>query len=500
MSTPTPPVVRTESGAVRGLWREHRSAAGAASRAAVFLGIPYAEPPVGELRFLAPVARAPWDGERPAVLHGSTPQRRSPFADAFVPEPSIPGDDTLTLDVGTPDPSPDAGLPVLVYIHGGGFVGGSHASPWYGGQAFHRDGVVTVAAAYRLGFDGFGWIDGAPHNRGVLDWLAALAWVQRNIRAFGGDPSRVTIAGQSAGGSAVMRLLTMPAAHGLFRGALALSPADVPVGVDDAREAAAGFADRLGVAPDLAGFRSRSELAVLDVQESLGDGPPGEPLDGAMSGGGLPFSPVVDGDLVPQSVGDAIADGVGAEVALLVGSTAHEFNLGLGGMRDALADADPLEVLGRMGVPPELRAELAARCPDSHAASVAGQAITDAMFRRHVARWAAARAAGPGAARTWAYDFRWESPAPGLGAAVHCLDLPFGFDILRDRDARSRTGADAPQALADAVHGDWLSLIVDARVDAPVHGDGRATVVYGEGVRDVREGYAFEERLAAATL
>lgn len=493
------PVIRTDAGAVRGLWREHRSAGGATSRAAIFLGIPYAAPPVGERRFLAPARRAAWDGERPAVLHGATPQRRSPWADAFVPEPSIPGDDVLTLDVGTPDPGPGAGLPVLVYLHGGGFVGGSHASPWYGGQAFHRDGVVTVAPAYRLGFDGFGWIDGAPPNRGVLDWLAALDWVRRNIRAFGGDPSRVTIAGQSAGGSAVMRLLTMPAARGLFRGAIALSPADVPVTADDAREAAADVAARLGVSPDLEGFRTRDEWALLDAQAERAALEPDDPFAGAMSDSGLPLSPVIDGDLVPRSIGEAIAAGEGDHVALLIGSTAHEFNRAFGGMREALAGVEPLALLERMGVPEALRGELAARALGAGAIEVAGQAVTDATFRRHVARWAAARAVGAAGARTWAYDFRWASPVPDLRAAVHCLELPFGFDILRDREALRRTGDAAPQPLSDAVHGDWLSLIVDGKVDAPVHRDAHATVVYGEPMRDVRPGYGFERRLAAAT-
>ncbi|WP_084124881.1 carboxylesterase/lipase family protein [Demequina sp. NBRC 110054] len=497
------PVVRTESGAVRGFWEDWVSRDGGTSRSARFLGIPYAEPPVGDLRFLAPAPRAAWSGVRDAVAHGATPQRWSPYGDdPFVPEPSIPGDDLLSIDVGTPDPSADVGLPVLVYIHGGGFVGGSHASPWYQGHAFHRDGVVTVAFSYRLGYDGFGWIDGAPHNRGVLDWMAALAWVQRNIRAFGGDPSRVTIAGQSAGGAAVMRLLTMPAARGLFAGALALSPADTMMTVDDARRIAERGARGLGVTPDLDGMRAVPERTIIAAQDSFG-AEQGEPFAGIFTGPDLFLSPAIDGDLIPEGVAEALASGVGDDVALLVGATAHEFNHVTGGSAEALADVSAAELLTRAGLPEELHAALIARSPRAGITDIAGQAMTDAVFRRHVARWADLRARGGAAERTWAYDFRWCSPMPDLGLAVHCLDLPFGFDILNDDVAVRRCGEDAPQELADAVHGDWLTLIETGRVEASAHAADHATVFYGDPDRGESRveapGYAQERVLAEAT-
>ena len=135
---------------------------------------------------------------------------------------------------------------MLVWIHGGGFIAGSAASPWYVGEAFARDGVVTVTASYRLGFEGFGWVEGAVNNRAVRDWLAALEWVRENIAAFGGDPARVTIAGQSAGGAAVMQLLTMPAAQHLFRAVLAISPGDPSVSLARATRAAGKSRQRGG--------------------------------------------------------------------------------------------------------------------------------------------------------------------------------------------------------------------------------------------------------------
>ena len=200
--------VTTTAGRVRGRWRPTTGGRGN-PRSAAFLGIPFAEAPVGELRFQAPVPKAPWEGVRDALEFAATAQRGDPGV-TLIPEPSVEGESTLNVNVFTPSPAragQGTGLPVLVWIHGGGYFAGSPASVWYDGRNFNRDDVVTVSISYRLGFDGFGWIEDAPSNRGVRDWLLALEWVQQNIAAFGGDPSRVTIAGQSAGGGAVLTLL-----------------------------------------------------------------------------------------------------------------------------------------------------------------------------------------------------------------------------------------------------------------------------------------------------
>ena len=219
-ATETAPEAHTRSGRVRGAWR---------GTSAVFLGIPFAAAPVGELRFLAPAPVTPWSGVRDALAYGPTPQRRVAVGVTTIPEPAIGGDDILSVNVFTPAltpaaAAPPAGLPVLVWIHGGGYWAGSSASPWYDGAAFNRDGVVVVTVSYRLGFEGFGWIDGAPLNRGILDQIAALEWVQDNIREFGGDPGRVTVGGQSAGAGSALALLSSPRTDGLFHGVIAQSP------------------------------------------------------------------------------------------------------------------------------------------------------------------------------------------------------------------------------------------------------------------------------------
>src|SRR5664279_4231632 len=205
------PEVRTAAGVLRGS-RE--------AGLAVFRGVRYAEPPVGALRFAAPRAVRGWAGVRAAVSYGPPPPQGGLFGmDELAQEAA--GDGWLSVNVWSPDPAPGAGLPVLVWIPGGGYAIGSSDLPEFDGGRLAAGGVVVVTLNYRLGMEGFAQIDGAPANRGLLDQVAALQWVRENIRAFGGDPDRVTVFGESAGGGSVAALLAMPRAAGLFRRAVA---------------------------------------------------------------------------------------------------------------------------------------------------------------------------------------------------------------------------------------------------------------------------------------
>jgi len=499
------PVVTTDSGAVRGAWHEHTSADGRTSRHAVFRGIPFAAAPVGQLRFAAPQPPVAWDGVRDATQFGPTPQRISPYNPPRVPEPSIPGEETLNVSVTTPDPSASAGLPVLVYIHGGGFIGGSPASPWYVGEAFARDGVVTAVLSYRLGFEGFAWLadagrDGVVNNRGVLDWLFGLEWVQRNIAAFGGDPSRVTIAGQSAGGAAVMRLLTMPSAQHLFQGVLALSPADASSPVEATAEATRRVAQASGCEPT-AESASRVHEDVFFAHREAVD-PPRDPSQPRIifKDAPLALAPCVDGEVCEQTVSDALAAGVGADKRLFIGSTAHEFTMMLSPSRQQLAGLDPVPLLVEAGASEELARDVVEDARERGelergTAWVLGQAISDVIFRSCVAHWAQTRKGGPGP--TWTYDFRWESRSPDVEGAAHCIDISFGMDMLSAEGVEEALGPQPPQALADLVHADWLGFVRDGEVDAPVHGDGWETVVYGPdaGHRSVEPAYRLQKRI-----
>ncbi|MDQ0765694.1 carboxylesterase family protein [Streptomyces canus] len=421
----TPVTVRTPAGTVVG--RRHRDVRR-------FLGIPYAEAPTGPRRFAAPAPRGrltqPYDATRP----GATAQRVPLFTTTTIPEPSVPGDDILNVSVTAPDAD---GCPVLVWIHGGGFLAGSPASPWYDGRAFARDGVVTVTVGYRLGVDGFAVLDDVPTNLGLRDVLLALDWVRENIAAFGGDPDRVTVAGQSAGGAMALALLSSPAGRGRFQRAVSLSGGLFEVEATRVRDVLARLGEHLGVAPTRAGF-------ALCAPESLQRGV----LDLRGDDDRLVLGPVVGDDILPLPLAEGLA-GHGQDVPLLLGATGDEFD------------------------------------GDSESGSrAAGTRITDTLFRSACPRTAAARRASP--AGTWLYSFEW--PSPALGGAVHCVDLPFFFDVLDAPGVPEALGPNPPVALAARMHTDLVDFV---RGQSPTWG--RATGRLGDPAR------AYGRPLAADT-
>jgi para-nitrobenzyl esterase len=460
MTSQLDPIVTISPGQVRGVWREGSAA---------FLGIPFAQAPVGELRFAAPVPPESWEGVRDALEYGATAKREKPGEKTLIPEPAVPGDSTLNVNVFTPVPGePDAALPVLVYIHGGGFVEGSPASPWYDGRSFNRDGVVTVTVSYRLGFDGFGHIAGAPSNRGVRDWLAALEWVRDNITVFGGDPSRVTIAGQSAGGGAVLTLLGMPAAQGLFHAVWSLSGALSDVSGERARTLSAKLANLAGVAPTREGFASVPEETLFALQEKAAASDSKNPVAGILGllGDGLPWGPMIDGELIQRPTVDSLRAGVGADIPLVLGANDDEFTMATDSVRNKLRFVPAGFALGQLKLAAPARGEYLADNRSQRrkgTAAVLGRYVTDQIFRVQVPRIAAARAdAGgsvQGAAPTWAYRFSWSSPS--IGWACHCLDVPFWFDCLHAEGVTAIAGDAPPRALASALHGSAVAFIRD---------------------------------------
>lgn len=453
------PVVFTVAGPVRGFWRDHGSPAASAA----FLGIPFAKPPVGDLRFAAPVPPEPWTEVRDATEYGATALRTT-GTNTLIPEPAIPGKSILNVNVFTPCPrslSPSKrreALPVLVWIHGGGYTEGSPASPWYDGSAFNRDGVVTVSISYRLGFDGFGFIEGAPHNRGVRDWIAALEWVQQNIASFGGDPARVTIGGQSAGGGGVLTLLGMPSAQHLFQSALSFSGALADVPRETARQRGVRIAQLGGVSPDVAGFRSLSKHRIRQLQPKAATPRKGIGMVIDLLAGGLPWGPMIDGDLIPRPTVEALRAGIGADKPLLLGAADDEFTM-VAEKERAKVRMIPAGLLLRpfLRDGPTRRAYLAANREQraKGSAAVVGRYVSDDIFRRLVPQVAEARSRADAA--TWTYRFSWVSPAKGW--ACHCLDVPFWFDGLGRERVANLAGANPPQALADEMHTAAVAMV-----------------------------------------
>jgi para-nitrobenzyl esterase len=438
-----------------------------------FLGIPYAASPTGPLRFAAPEPPAAWDGTRDCTRFGATPPKPAyvaPF-DTLLPEPDIPGDDWLTLNIWTPDqpsqgatpgtPAVSGRAPVMVWIHGGAFSNGNSAVAMYDGYPFARDGVVLVSINYRLGIDGFALLPDAPPNRGLLDQVAALTWVRDNIAAFGGDPGNVTIFGESAGAMSVMTLLGMPRASGLFARAIAQSGA-AQAGADpaDARLVTGELSTVLGfdaTAASLAGLPLEKLIAAqAAVRDAMAAAPDPARWGASVASSSMAFVPVVDGDVLPLHPLAALAAGHGADVPLLAGTNTEEFRLFTvpNGLAAAVtADVLPA-VLGMLGIPPDIAELYQANRPAASPGDVMAALITDRFFRNPLFAAAEARSAH-GPARSYLYEFGWRSQIQDLGAA-HAVEIPFVFDNLSSPDAQLAIGDNPPTDLAAEMHAAWI--------------------------------------------
>jgi para-nitrobenzyl esterase len=449
-------VVRTRSGAVRGVTTEG---------IAVFKGIPYAAPPFGARRFQPPQPVEAWDGVRDALTYGATvtkPPYFPPF-DVLLPEPAIAGEDCLNLNIWTPDPG-RAGLPVLVWIHGGAFANGTGAVPTYDGSRFARDGVVCVTINYRLGVDGFLFLGQGSANLGLLDQVAALTWVQENIAVFGGDPHNVTIFGQSAGGMSVGSLLSMPRARGLFRRAIAQSGAGHhAISAISAQKIGQYLAENLGVEPTIEVIAAVPSERLLAAQLALSAAVfehPDPARWGEVAANLMPFEPVIDGDILPARPIDRIATGASAEVDIMVGTTTEEERLFLvpNGTINAI-NADMLAgAIAMYGLPvAETLATYRATRPEASAGDVYEAILTDWFFRIPAIRLAEAHVKNNG--RTYMYEFAWRSPAfDGRLGSCHALEIPFVFDTLAIEGMEVLLGDAPPQQTADVMHSAWVNF------------------------------------------
>ncbi|HUC49951.1 MAG TPA: carboxylesterase/lipase family protein [Xanthobacteraceae bacterium] len=453
-------VVATGSGRLRGM---------CSNGIAVFLGIPYAAAPVGQLRF-APPQRAPaWHNVRDATQDGPiAPQGRSRLAHVMGDFERPQSEDCLTLTVWTP--AVDAGKrPVLVWIHGGAFSSGAGSLPWYSGEQFAaQDDIVVVSINYRLGALGFLCLPGVSEgNLGLLDQIAALRFVRENIAAFGGDPDNITVVGQSAGAASIAVLMTMPEAQGLFRRAIMQS---TPFGrmsrtSEDAHRIGRRLLEVLGLDP-----KERDKAIALPAANFVTAQAEVARREKKFADAQAPFGPVVDGKVYPHDARIALQAGSGAHVDVMIGTTREEMAAFY--CVDREIDAAPMDAVEAVFTSifkseyrpyyDEFRAIRAAKTNGA----LLGDLMSDAMFRIGSLRMAEWRA--DQGRPVFLYQFDWQSPA-GF-EACHCLEIPFVFDNFAQwPDAPMLKGADAEdiKGLAAAMHGAWAAFARTGKPDHP---------------------------------
>ncbi|TDU05646.1 para-nitrobenzyl esterase [Streptomyces sp. 846.5] len=472
----TEPVVRTTGGLVRGAMRRG---------VRTFTAIPYAAAVTGPARFAAPGPARRWHGVREATAPGLTAPapRRSGFGGMDLSPVLGPGwvpphgtgpvtgtaGSYLTVSVTTPQDQA-GGLPVLVFVHGGGLTSGTGQAALYDGASFARHGIVVVTLNYRLGITGWLDIPGAPANRGLLDVIAALRWVAENAIAFGGDPDRVTLAGHSAGAMIVAALLARADARGERLFARAISQSGSGLAAITAEQATA---TTQAVARVLNVRATPEELGGVDdrrlTQALARIGPialtPGGRRDTSL--GDSPFQCVIDGQSLDRWPADAVRAGRGAEVDLLIGTNREEANLYTvpSGAPATMTEAQLLAVAERRLTDPreQLDAYRAIE-PTARPAEVASRLITETFA--HGSRLLTDAHAHHHRARTFAYEFAWRSSAfDGALGACHSVELPFVFDRT---DLPALHGETAllgplrpPAGLAERTHEAWSAFVRD---------------------------------------
>ncbi|GCE22646.1 carboxylesterase/lipase family protein [Dictyobacter kobayashii] len=431
----------------------------------VWKGIPYAQPPLGPLRFRAPQPPQAWSGVRETKKFGPNAAQPNDALGGFLGGMSTPppsSEDCLYLNIWSPGADQQK-RPVLVWIHGGAFVAGSGSEPWYNGDSFARNGdIVVVTINYRLGALGFlylGELGGEEYassaNCGLQDQIAALEWVRDNIESFGGDPANVTIAGESAGAMSIGALLAAPRAQGLFQRAILESGAAHNV---LSRDTAAGmthaFLKHLDLSQtQLSALESLPVARILEAQQ----------LNSRSTLGG----PVIDGTVIPDSPLEMIAAGSAAQVSLLIGTNRDEarlFSL-LSGREPKVNHAELERLFGTAG--PEVFATyLQAR--DDHSEPYAWMDIvTDRTFRIPALRLVEKQLSHTSS--VWVYRFDWPSPAFGgrLGAC-HALEIPFAWNTL-DAEMSQLFIEESPaaQPIAATMHAVWIAFIRSGNPQTP---------------------------------
>lgn len=458
--TATAPTVAAPAGAVRGI-RENG--------ANVFRAIPYAQAPVGDLRWRAPQPLPRWDGVRAATERGVACMQPAMAAGPYNRGQVAMSEDCLTLDVTAPANTRNA--PVMVWIHGGTLIWGTGHSPMYAGRAFAERGVVLVSINYRLGVLGYlahpelstESADGVSGNYGLLDQIAALHWVRENIAAFGGDPNNVTIFGESAGALSVEYLLASPAARGLFDRAIVQSgylftmPELKSARYEEfSAEAIGAWVAGQVAAPTLA------ELRALDARQLV---------DRAAAAGYAPLG-TIDGRILPRQLVDTFERGEQAPVPLMAGFTSGEIR-GLRFLLPPLPDSAQsyvADVRSRYG---NLASEYLRLYPPEDLAQRQLEASRDVVFGWASERLVRNQQAIGQSAYLYYFDHDYPAAAAADLTAFHASEVPFVFGTIDATPASWPAIPNTPEErrISDAMLDYWTSF---ARTGAPVAANGPA--------------------------
>ncbi|MGO2746251.1 carboxylesterase/lipase family protein [Microbacterium sp.] len=409
-----------------------------------FLGIPYADSPFGDLRFREPRPPKTWDGVRDATAFGPTAPQL-PYSGAIgelLGTVRIDGDEILTVNVWTPQDARDA--PVVLWIHGGALERGAAALSTYDGTAFARAGIVFVSINYRLGSEGFSVLDDAPRNLGLQDAAAALEWVHREIGAFGGSPARITLMGESAGGSLVAALLARDDTRAFISRAIIQSGPLQAQPPEKASRVTAQLAKRLGVTPTRDSFTAITPDDLLQARRAQSAG--ASPLGGAPG-----FQLTIDPDSLPRSPHEVLPT---IDTPLLIGTNTDEYRLWF--PPKALAAIRPLKLFVAglvLRIPRRAIRAYRAEWSDASTGEIFGQLATDVLLRAPATRVARVRPDS-----TYVYEFAWQSPVRDLRAA-HAMELGFVFDRPADPDSVRMAGSAPPRALCVEMNQAWARFI-----------------------------------------
>jgi para-nitrobenzyl esterase len=433
------PQIKTDNGLMVG-----RSEDGAM----VFRGVPFAQPPIGALRWQPAQPAQPWNGTLKATRFGPACLQKTKMTAAEKAAsgsvPSAVSEDCLTLNIWAPAKA-DQPLPVMVWLHGGSHVSGAGSLPFYDGASFARNGVILVSINYRLGLLGYfahpaltkaASSDAPLGGYGTTDQLEALRWVQKNIAAFGGDPANVTLFGESAGGMSTLAILTSPSAKGLFAKAIVQSGLGwaAPRTFEKAQSEGVAAAKLLGLDGENATveqLRAVSGDALIAAAESVKPGL------------------IVDGRLLPQNPSLAFDKGEALAVPLIIGTNSNEGSL--------IVNNDPANVLSK-AAPDLLSASKAFYGPDAATdASLASRLWRDATFAAP-ARWVARKASARSPAWLYHFDYVPERLRKGSAGTNHGYEIPFVFDSWRAIGPLSLLLTNTDRAQSATVHACWVAF------------------------------------------